>query len=90
MCVYTVSDQRGHVSSVHLPAGEVLFGLWHGAIWKLSGPPAPERMMAGRATEPVSTFPTLLNCCWRTVDLEHNMSQVPISANAVTQTYNRK
>ncbi len=59
-------------------------------IWKLSGPPAPERMMAGRATEPVSTFPTLLNCCWRTVDLEHNTSQVPISANAVTQTYNRK
>ncbi len=53
-------------------------------IWKLSGPPAPERMMAGRATEPVSTFPFLLNCCWRTVDLEHNTSQLPIS------TYNRK
>lgn len=39
-------------------------------IWKLSGPPAPERMMAGRATEPVSTFPTLLNCCCSTVDLK--------------------
>lgn len=39
-------------------------------IWKLSGPPAPERMMAGRATEPVSTLPTLLNCCCSTVDLE--------------------
>lgn len=39
-------------------------------IWKLSGPPAPERMMAGRATEPVSTFPILLNCCCSTVDLE--------------------
>ena len=38
-------------------------------IWKLSGPPAPERMMAGRATEPVSTFTTLLNCCCSTVDL---------------------
>lgn len=38
-------------------------------IWKLSGPPAPERMMAGRATEPVSTFPTLLHCCCSTVDL---------------------
>lgn len=39
-------------------------------IWKLSGPPAPERMMAGRATEPVSTFPTLLTCCCSTVDLK--------------------
>lgn len=38
-------------------------------IWKLSGPPAPERMIAGNATEPVSTFPTLLNCCCKTVDL---------------------
>lgn len=38
-------------------------------IWKLSGPPAPDRMMAGRATEPVSTFPTLLNCCCSKVDL---------------------
>lgn len=51
-------------------------------IWKLSGPPAPERMMAGRATEPVSTFPTLLNCCWRTVDLRHNT----IRSNATTET----
>lgn len=40
-------------------------------IWKLSGPPAPERMMAGRATEPVSTFPIRLNCCCRSVDLKH-------------------
>ncbi|TNN53121.1 hypothetical protein EYF80_036703 [Liparis tanakae] len=39
-------------------------------IWKLSGPPAPERMMAGSATEPVSTRPTLLNCCCSTVDLQ--------------------
>lgn len=39
-------------------------------IWKLSGPPAPERMMAGRATEPVSTFPIRLNCCCRRVDLK--------------------
>ncbi len=41
--VYTVSDQRGHVSSVHLPAGDVLFGLWHGAhleALRTSGPRA--------------------------------------------------
>lgn len=38
-------------------------------IWKLSGPTPPDRMMAGKATEPVSTVLTLLDCCWRKVDL---------------------
>lgn len=37
--------------------------------WKFSGPPAPGRMMAGRATEPCSTLFTWLNCCCSTVDL---------------------
>ena len=50
-------------------------------IWKLSGPPAPERMMAGRATEPVSTLPTLLNCCCSTVDLEKEKEE-KIDSNA--------
>lgn len=39
---------------------------WAGGMlptWKFSGPEAPERMMAGRATEPCSTFPTRLYCC---------------------------
>lgn len=39
-------------------------------IWKLSGPPAPGRMITGRATLPVSTLSTLLNCCCSTVDLK--------------------
>lgn len=38
--------------------------------WKFSGPPAPVRMMAGKATEPSSALPTRLNCCCRTVDLK--------------------
>lgn len=38
--------------------------------WKFSGPPAPVRMMAGRATEPSSALPTRLNCCCTTVDLK--------------------
>lgn len=38
--------------------------------WKFSGPPAPVRMMAGRATEPSSALPARLNCCCTTVDLK--------------------
>lgn len=38
--------------------------------WKFSGPPAPVRMMAGRATEPSSALPARLNCCCKTVDLK--------------------
>lgn len=43
--------------------------------WKFSGPPAPVRMMAGRATEPSSALPTRLNCCCKTVDL--NRGEIP-------------
>lgn len=36
---------------------------------KVSGPLEPERITAGRATEPCSTFPVRLNCCCKMVDL---------------------
>lgn len=36
---------------------------------KVSGPLEPERITAGSATEPCSTFPVRLNCCCRMVDL---------------------
>lgn len=35
-----------------------------------SVPMEPERMTPGSATEPCSTRPTRLNCCWRMVDLQ--------------------
>lgn len=35
-----------------------------------SVPMEPERITPGRATEPCSTRPTRLNCCWRMVDLQ--------------------
>ena len=35
-----------------------------------SAPTEPERITPGRATEPCSTRPTRLNCCWRMVDLD--------------------
>lgn len=37
---------------------------------KVSGPLEPERITAGSATEPCSTFPVLLNCCCKMVDLQ--------------------
>lgn len=36
---------------------------------KVSGPLEPERITAGSATEPCSTFPVRLNCCCKMVDL---------------------
>lgn len=50
MCI---SDQRGHVSSVHLPAGDVLFGLWHGAhleALRTSGTRADDGRQGDRAS----------------------------------------
>lgn len=59
-------------------------GMWPRCIWptmtcccgegmlptlKVSGPLEPERITAGSATEPCSTFPVRLNCCCRMVDL---------------------
>lgn len=40
---------------------------------KVSGPLEPERITAGSATEPCSTFPVRLNCCCRMVDLGKNI-----------------
>ena len=37
---------------------------------KVSGPLEPERITAGSATEPCSTFPVRLNCCCKMVDLQ--------------------
>jgi len=37
---------------------------------KVSGPLELERITAGSATEPCSTFPVRLNCCCKMVDLK--------------------
>lgn len=39
--------------------------------------------MAGRATEPVSTLPTLLNCCCNTVDLEWHEKELSFESPEV-------
>lgn len=42
---------------------------------KVSGPLDPERITAGSATEPCSTFPVRLNCCCKMVDLKNKTKQ---------------
>lgn len=50
---------------------------------KVSGPLEPERITAGRATEPCSAFPVRLNCCCKMVDLRGTGSLVTEQRKAV-------
>jgi len=57
MCI---SDQRGHVSSVHLPAGDVLFGLRHGAHLEALWTPGPRADDGGQSDRARLHLPHLI------------------------------
>ena len=53
-----------------------------------SVPMEPERITPGSATEPCSTRPTRLNCCWRMVDLQvHKQAVHTESVNVKTTCF---